>query len=59
MDNFLHIKLMLISPVVLIACDYNVDAKRNNLNLESSISQREQRQDLQQIISITGTADLV
>ena len=50
---------MLISPVVLIACDFNVDAKRNNLNLESSLSQREQRQDLQQIISITGTADLV
>ena len=50
---------MLISPVVLIACDSNVDTKRNNLNLESGISQREQRQDLQEIISISGIADLV
>ena len=32
---------MLISPVVLIACDSNVDTKRNNLNLESGISQKE------------------
>lgn len=50
---------MLISPVVLIACDFNVDAKRNNLNLESGISQREQRQDLQEIISLSGIAHLV
>ncbi|MDW0119686.1 MAG: hypothetical protein QOK64_04100 [Nitrososphaeraceae archaeon] len=59
MDNFLHIKLMLISPVVFIACDSNVDTKRNNLNLESGISQKELRQDIQQIISIYGIADLV
>lgn len=50
---------MLISPLVLIACDFNVDTKRNNLNLESGISQKEQRQDLQQIISIYDIADLV
>jgi len=59
LDNFLHIKLMLISPVVFIACDSNVDTKRNNLNLESGISQKELRQDIQQIISIYGIADLV
>jgi len=50
---------MLISPVVLIACDFNVDTKRNKLNLVSGISQKEQRQDLQKIILIYGIADLV
>lgn len=50
---------MLISPVVLIACDFNVGTKRNNLNLESGIIEKEQRQDIQQIISIYGIADLV
>jgi hypothetical protein len=50
---------MLISPVVMIACDFNVDTKRNNLNLESGISQKELRQDIQQVISIYRIADLV
>lgn len=50
---------MLISPVVLIECDFNVDTKRNNLNLESGLCQKELPQDIQQIISIYGIADLV
>lgn len=50
---------MLISTVVLLPCDFNVDAKRNNLNLKSAISQKEQRQDSQQKFSISGIADLV
>lgn len=50
---------MLIFPDVLIACDFNVDTKRNNLNLDSGISQKEQRHDLQQIILIYDIADLV